>query len=91
MCRLGFLHPARLAGAADDPHLSWLDEADGSRHEVAWPAGYVATFEPLLAVKRPDGTIVGRAGDAVGGGCPTAESGVWYVLDGNYALIAPTP
>jgi hypothetical protein len=65
---------ATLHGDASDPDLVWLtpDTRGGGpkRYELRWyPRGYTARFNPELEVLDPDGNLIAREGDHVGGGC----------------------
>ena len=60
---------ATLAGSRTDPRVAWLLGPGGSRHEIIWPPGFTARFDPNLAVLDADGVVVYRAGDRIEGGC----------------------
>lgn len=47
--------------------------------ELLWPAGYSARFDPALELLDEHGRVIGREGDPIVGGCPTAPlpSLVW--------------
>ena len=70
---------ARIHGSPDDPMVVWVARA-GEKLRLAWPsAGYVAQFTPALEVLYPDGNVLFREGDSVGGGCQTGDPGIWQV------------
>jgi hypothetical protein len=70
---------AQIHGSPDDPTVVWVISA-GARLRVAWPfGGYVARFTPSLEVLDPSGNVILREGDSVGGGCQTADRGIWQV------------
>jgi hypothetical protein len=70
---------ATINGSPDDPVVVWVDRG-GTNLRLSWPSnGYVAQFTPLLEVIDPSGQVVFRAGDSVGNGCETADSGVWMI------------
>jgi hypothetical protein len=55
--------PFTLEGSRADGVYGLL--ASGKRIPTQWPPGYVATFDPELAVHAPDGSIVAKAGDSL--------------------------
>lgn len=68
---------AVLHGDVADSRVAWLvDTALGTRIDIIWPPGYRARFTPNLEVLDASGVRVLRAGDAVTGGCGTAEPGI---------------
>lgn len=73
---------AIIEGSPDDPFVVWIERA-GSRIRLAWPwGGYRARFTPALEILDPNGVVILREGDAVRGGCLTADPGVWQVDPG---------
>jgi hypothetical protein len=62
---------ATLAGSRTDPRLAWMVDSQGGRHEIVWPRGFTARFDPDLAVLDASGKVVYRAGDKIDGGCVT--------------------
>jgi hypothetical protein len=75
----GGAFPGQLHGSAGDPRHVWMTYPDGSRAEIAWPAGYRARFDPALELLDASGRVVGREGSAIEGGCPTADPKVLRV------------
>lgn len=74
----GFID-ATIHGSADDAMVVWVNRA-GARLRLAWPStGYVARFKPALEVVDESGNVLFREGDSVGGGCETADNGIWSV------------
>jgi len=68
---------AVLHGDASDPRLAWLvDTSHGTRMDVVWPPGFRARFTPNLEVLDAREVVVLKAGDAVTGGCGTADPGI---------------
>ncbi|HXR27806.1 MAG TPA: hypothetical protein VN771_08065 [Candidatus Baltobacteraceae bacterium] len=66
---------AVLRGNVADPRVAWLVDNDlGTRIDVVWPPGYRAKFTPNLEVLDENGVVLLRAGDAVTGGCVTANA-----------------
>jgi hypothetical protein len=47
----------------------------GGRHEIVWPYGFTARFDPDLAVLDASGKVVFRAGDPIDGGCVIGGAG----------------
>ena len=60
---------ATLAGSPTDPRLAWMVDPQGGRHEIVWPRGFTARFDPDLSVLDASGKVVYRAGDKIDGGC----------------------
>jgi hypothetical protein len=60
---------ATLAGSPTDPRVAWAVDAKGGRHEIVWPPGFTARFDPDLAVLDTSGKVRYRAGDLIDGGC----------------------
>ena len=73
---------ATLAGSPTDPRLAWTVDPTGGRHEIVWPPGFTARFDPDLAILDASGKVVFRAGDPINGGCATN-------LEGSPLLIVP--
>ena len=70
---------ATIHGSPNDPMVVWVSRG-GEKLRLAWPyGGYLARFTPLLEVVDGDGNIAFREGDSVGGGCQTADDGIWQV------------
>lgn len=55
--------PFTLEGSPADGVYGLL--ASGQRIPTEWPPGYVATFDPELAIHAPDGSVIARAGDSL--------------------------
>ncbi len=68
-----------LHGSAADPRHVWMTYPDGSRAELAWPAGYRGRFDPGLELLDVSGRVVGREGSLIDGGCRTADPHVLRV------------
>ena len=66
---------ATLAGSPTDPRLAWMVDPTGGRHEIVWPYGFTARFDPDLAVLDTSGRVVFRAGDPIDGGCVIGGEG----------------
>lgn len=64
---------ATIHGSPDDPRLVWVEFRDGSRKEVAWPAGFSARSVPTLEVLDAVGRVVGVEGTEAIGQCPTKD------------------
>jgi len=80
---------AVLHGSQADSRLAWANDAvAGVRFNLVWPAGYTATFDPKLEVLDPGGTVVGREGYQVIGGCVT-DSQVVYRVNANDLMAPP--
>ena len=73
---------ATLAGSPTDPRVAWMVDPMGGRHEIVWPSGFTARFDPDLVVLDATGKVVYRAGDPINGGCATN-------LEGSPLLIVP--
>ena len=71
---------ATLAGSPTDPRLAWMVDPQGRRHEIVWPRGFSARFDPDLAVLDASGKVVYRAGDRIGGGCATGTENTLLIL-----------
>ena len=70
----GTAFDAVLHGSPGDPPSTWIIHvANGRREEVIWPPGYSAQFNPGLLVFDESGSLVGREGTHVIGGCPQPE------------------
>ena len=83
---VGLVGDYRLHGSPTDPHLAWMTDPDGSRHELAWPPGTSARFSPGLEVIGPNGAVLAREGWLVVGRCPVGSTGFDSV-----ALASPAP
>jgi hypothetical protein len=71
---------AVLHGDASDPRVAWLvDTSHGTRIDVVWPPGYRARFIPAIEILDASEVVVLKAGDAVTGGCGTADPGILLV------------
>lgn len=70
---------AVLRGDPRDSHVAWLINNLGGRIAVTWPAGYRARFVATLEVLDAAGAVVLREGDAVTGGCVTADPDVIHL------------
>lgn len=68
-----------LHGSANDPRHVWITRDNGSRAEVAWPAGYRARFDPGLELLDASDQVIGREGSMIEGGCPTSDPHVLLV------------
>ena len=78
---LGVGLDATLLGSPNDPRLTWaVDNATGARLELQWPAGYTALFDPSATVLDELGKVIGRAGDAVIGGCRTGPAANLFLV-----------
>jgi hypothetical protein len=75
----GFVGGFFLRGSPEDPRMAWMRFPDGTRHELAWPIGYSARFDPALEVLDDRGHVIAREGSHIGGGCETADPDVWSV------------
>ncbi len=64
---------ATLAGSHTDPRLAWMVDSQGGRHDIVWPRGFTARFDPDLAVLDASGKVVYRAGDKIDGFCVRGE------------------
>ena len=71
---------ATLTGSPTDPRLAWMVDPQGGRHEIVWPQGFTARFDPELAVLDASGTVVYRAGDKIDGGCVTGSGNTLLIL-----------
>ncbi len=60
---------AVLHGDMAAPDVAWLTRRDGIRHDIVWPSGYRARFNPDLEVIDADGHIAFREGDRIDGAC----------------------
>src|SRR4051812_39069406 len=60
---------AVLAGAPDDPRVTWIVSSLGGETPVLWPAGWTAQFSPGLRVFDPSGQEKYVAGSYVSGIC----------------------
>jgi len=76
---VGFIGEYRLHGSSTDQRLVWMTVPDGSRQELAWPLGYSARFIPKLELLDETGSVVGREGTLITGGCGTPQKGVMWV------------
>lgn len=75
---------ATLVGSRTDPRLAWMVDFQGGRHEIVWPRGFTARFDPDLAVLDASGKVVYRAGDRIDGGCVIGDS------DSPLLILPPT-
>jgi hypothetical protein len=71
---------ATLAGSRTDPRLAWMVDPQGGRHEIVWPRGFTARFDPDLAVLDASGKVVYRAGDKIDGACVRGEDRPLLIL-----------
>jgi len=71
---------ATLVGSPTDPRLAWIVDFRGGRHEIVWPRGFTARFDPDLAVLDASGKVVYRAGDRIDGGCVTGIEDTLLIL-----------
>jgi hypothetical protein len=71
---------ATLVGSPTDPRLAWMVDFRGGRHEIVWPRGFTARFDPDLAVLDASGKVVYRAGDRIDGGCVTGAENTLLIL-----------
>jgi hypothetical protein len=71
---------ATLTGTPTDPRLAWMVDPQGGRHEIVWPRGFTARFDPDLAVLDASGKVVYRAGDKIDGGCVTWSENTLLIL-----------
>jgi hypothetical protein len=79
LCAGGGFINVTIHGSPDDPKVVWVTRA-GVNLRLAWPsASYVARFTPSLEVLDPSGNVLFREGDSVGGGCETADPGIWQI------------
>lgn len=79
LCAGGGFVGATIHGSPDQSVIVWV-ERGGARLRLAWPSsGYVARFTPSLEILDESGNIAFREGDSVGGGCETADPGIWSV------------
>lgn len=78
---LGVGLKATLEGSLNDPRLTWaIDDVTGARLELQWPAGYTALFDPNATVRDELGHVIGRAGDAVIGGCRSGHAADMFLV-----------
>lgn len=77
-----------LAGSPTDPRVTWLAMSGGGRHEIIWPPGFTARFDPDLAVLDASGKVVYRAGDKIDGGCVASPNDDPASL---LLIVPPTP
>lgn len=79
LCAGGGFIGATIHGSPDDAAVVWVHR-DGTNLRLAWASGgYIARFTPSLEVVDESGNILFREGDSVGGGCETADPGIWSV------------
>lgn len=81
----------RLHGSAADPMVVWMSFPDGRTHQLAWPAGTSARFDPDLEVIGPNGSVVAREGDVVTGSCTIAPDFEVPEINGSSILAQPSP
>jgi hypothetical protein len=84
----GGVGAAYLRGAATDERLVWLESTNGSRQEIAWPAGTSATFAPDLIIRDSSGRVVARSGDHPSGQCEY-DGGIVVLDFGPQATLTP--
>ncbi|MFN8620638.1 MAG: hypothetical protein U0869_07855 [Chloroflexota bacterium] len=89
VCRGTGLVDATIHGSPDDPRLVWVEFRDGSRKEVAWPAGFSARFTPTLEVLDAIGRVVGVEGTEAIGQCPAKDHAM--LVDLGPLRPAPSP
>ena len=75
---------AFLHGNPSDPRTAWLEQPDGTRQDVQFPAGYSAAFTPTLQVLDPAGRVAMEEGDYVYGACVGAADTL--VIDPSESL-----
>jgi hypothetical protein len=63
------LSGAVLQGSATNPRIAWLQMADGTTHNVVFPPGYFARFDPGLEIVNEAGRVVLQAGQSVDRAC----------------------
>jgi hypothetical protein len=71
---------AILVGSPTDARLAWIVDFRGGRHEIVWPRGFTARFDPDLEVLDASGKVVYRAGDKIDGGCVTGSEDTLLIL-----------